>query len=179
MLSQQVNNRLVQLEKLKTETEELTLDTKRLRDEKRDLSDHVAKLREELAATALYAPPEKTRELDSAGPTSQAKPVDYAELVKQFSTADRLKASNQLVALYPKDHLGVVKALVDAVQPDNANSYRTNLYIAFTLARIPGGWEAAEPQYQRIQSLKSSVQMKDSTFSRWVAEALKKRIRPG
>jgi hypothetical protein len=87
-----------------------------------------------------------------------------------------LIASNQLVELYKSEPDAVVEALINSIigkdKDDDPLSYRVNLYIAFTLARIRGGWRGMPTQYQMLASLRDSKNYQDDTFRQRVDGAL-------
>jgi hypothetical protein len=94
------------------------------------------------------------------------------ELVKQLTSAERLSVSNRLIELYSQNKNGVVDALINAILPQaDRNSYRNNLYIAVTLARIPGKWEGSAAQLEAIVALKKTGNYHDATFQQWVNKA--------
>jgi len=102
--------------------------------------------------------------------------IPDAEKIRDvFSGDDRLNLSSSLVSLY-KDHpKEVVEELVSAIVPPSGtelNSYRINLYIIFTLARMPTGWVGTQEQYGRIEELGSTANAMDSTFKARLREAL-------
>lgn len=110
----------------------------------------------------------KTRETNTADQNVE-NPTD---LVKKFGGDDRLSASNRLIQLYDRDKETVVKALIEDLEANK--SYRTNLYVAFTLGRIEPGWEGKEEQDQQVKALKSDRNYQDPTFKKWVDEAIRR-----
>jgi len=99
---------------------------------------------------------------------------NLAELVALFGGPDRLRASNALLALYSGLPNETVAALVEAVVPEspNSNSYRVNLYVVFTLARLRPNWIGSEAQRQTIEGLRDQGSYSDATFRRRVDQAL-------
>ena len=99
-------------------------------------------------------------------------------LVNQLTSAERLLVSNRLIEMYKQNKTEVLNALINAILPESdKNSYRSNLYIAFTLGRIPGGWEGTDDQARAIEQLKGHRNYRDPTFKKWVDASLDKRIR--
>jgi hypothetical protein len=102
--------------------------------------------------------------------------LDIQELEQQLTSPSRREVSNGLIAMYPAKKTQVVKALIDSILPQSdPRSYRHNLYVAFTLARIPGGWKSTQEQKDRIYELSDSNRTqnaKDPTFSKWTKQAL-------
>jgi len=93
--------------------------------------------------------------------------------VKQFRGPDRLKSSDRLIQIYEQDPIAVVDTLIQGILPPNDEwSYRVNLYIAFTLARIRSGWRGTAEQRNEILKLKDTNNYKEPTFLRRVDEAL-------
>ena len=93
------------------------------------------------------------------------------ELVALFPGSSRRDASAALVSLYGKAPDAVVEALTSNVKP--LSNYRTNLYIAYTLRRIPGGWHGTPEQLQAITSLRKSPNYSsDETFKAHVDAAI-------
>lgn len=95
-----------------------------------------------------------------------------ADLIAKFNGADRRKASDQLVQLYPDNKAAVIKALIDALLTDGPDSYRVNLYIVRTLGSIQPNWEGTSEQLAKIQALKTSQNYQDPTFKKWVDRAI-------
>lgn len=100
--------------------------------------------------------------------------ISLSEMVKEFRGPDRLRFSNMLVQHYEQQPKVVVDALTSGIlPPTNKSSYRVNLYIAFTLARISTGWHGTREQWEAFATLKETKYYKDdSTFRRRVDEAL-------
>lgn len=104
--------------------------------------------------------------------TTSAEIQPQAEkMVALFPGSSRRDASAALVSLYGKAPDAVVTALTENVKP--LSNYRTNLYIAYTLRRIPGGWYGTSSQLQAIKSLReSSNYSSDETFKTHVDAAI-------
>jgi hypothetical protein len=101
------------------------------------------------------------------------KSKDIDDLVKKFDGDERLIASNHLIGLYNENRTVVVKTLIDKILPENdPRSYRRNLYIAFTLARIKPYWEGSREQIEAINSLKHSSNYSNETFRKRIDEAI-------
>ena len=95
------------------------------------------------------------------------------ELVKQLTSSDRRNVSNSLIEMYKQNKKAVVDALINAILPESdSNSYRNNLYIVYTLARIPDGWEGSDGQAQQIAELRRTTNYADPTFKQWVDKTL-------
>lgn len=98
---------------------------------------------------------------------------ELQELVRQFQGLDRFKSSERLIDFYDVQPQDVVNALIGGILPANDKwSYRANLYIAFTLARIRPGWSGTKEQRQSILKLKETKNYEEPTFRRRVDEAL-------
>jgi len=101
------------------------------------------------------------------------------ELVKQLTSSERRDVSNSLIEKYKQNKKPVVDALINAILPDSdKNSYRNNLYIVYTLGRVPGGWEGSDTQAGQITELTHTRNYSDQTFKQWVDKALQNRQRP-
>ncbi len=88
-------------------------------------------------------------------------------------SSERLIFSNRLIELYEDKKNVVVEALINSIlEPSNSKSYRVNLYIVFTFARISGGWEGSNEQLEKIKSLRETQNYKDDTFRKRVDEAI-------
>lgn len=139
------------------------------RAEKAELEKEIADLRRSLKQARESIPPEFNK-----SETTQL-PLEPTALVKEFKGDNRLLASNQLIQLYDRNKSEVVGALVNAIQPDEMpTSYRVDLYVAFTLARIDPIWEGKKEQLKKIEGLRNSRNYKDETFKKWVDQASKK-----
>lgn len=93
--------------------------------------------------------------------------------ISKLEGPDRLAASNYLVEEAKKDSQLIVKKLLSSLRPaSDPMSYRVNLYVAFTLSRIEGGWPATEAQVAKIRDLRSTSNYSDSTFKKRVEEAI-------
>jgi len=94
-------------------------------------------------------------------------------LVELLNGPNRRDASNSLIRDYARNRSGVVTSLNAAIQPESeAIAYRVNLYILFTLARIPDQWEGTAEQIKAIEHLTSSKNMADPTYQKWAKQAL-------
>lgn len=97
---------------------------------------------------------------------------DLRTLVEQLNGPSRREVSNRLIADYAVDKKAVVSALVGAIQPESSPiAYRVNLYILFTLARVPGGWEGTPAQASAIATLSQSRNATDPTYAKWAERA--------
>ena len=123
-------------------------------------------------APASPAPAKQTQIVTEEIPQSINQ--DYSALVEKFRGDERLIASDKLVLAYKEHPQAVVKSLIDGLLPENDKwSYRVNLYIAFTLARIEPSWIGSKEQLNKIVALKETGNFrKDTTFRRRVNEAL-------
>ncbi len=96
---------------------------------------------------------------------------DY--LVKQLTSSERRDVSNSLIEMYKQNKKAVVDALINAILPESdKNSYRNNLYIVYTLGRIPDGWEGSDNQAEQIAELRRTRNYSDPTFKQWVDKTL-------
>lgn len=99
--------------------------------------------------------------------------IDYTNLVEQFSGSDRLTVSNFLIDAYGEEPTDVVSALIEGIlMPSEQFSYRVNLYVVFTLARVPGGWTGTNEQLSKIEALRRSSNYRDPTFKKRTEEAI-------
>jgi hypothetical protein len=95
------------------------------------------------------------------------------ELVKQLTSSERRDVSNSLIELYKQNKKAVVDALINAILPEsNKSSYRNNLYLVYTLGRIPDGWEGTDKQAEQIAGLTRTSNYVDPTFKQWVDKTL-------
>jgi len=94
-------------------------------------------------------------------------------LVKQLTGSERRGVSNSLIEMYKQNKKAVVDGLINAILPESdSNSYRNNLYIVYTLARIPDGWEGTDGQAEQIAELRHTANYSDPTFRQWVDKTL-------
>lgn len=109
--------------------------------------------------------------------TSEAIPL-VAEIQENFNSGRRLEFSDELIAKFAGRSRELAVALIGAIlEQGDTRSYRVNLYIALTLARIPGGWpDDADPQ-KAVPELRGTANYKDRTFSKRVDEALKNMVK--
>ena len=116
----------------------------------------------------------------STSSASTSMLLSTEEIVKQFYSSNRLKFSDQLVAQYSSQPDDLARALVASIlPPENDKSYRVNLYIALTLARLTKGWpKAADPNDAIGQLIRTNNYIRDFTFRRRVNEALANRVPP-
>jgi hypothetical protein len=107
-------------------------------------------------------------------PDEPSMAKDPAALVSLFDGPERLLASNALIELHKARPADVVGALVGAILPEaDRRSYRVNLYIAYTLSRLQGGWLASASQLDAMRGLMNHRSYSDSTFRARVNEALR------
>lgn len=108
-----------------------------------------------------------------APPKAQAQ--SPTELVRLFPGSERGIASRQLVTLYSTQPKEVVDALIGALLPaSDPRSYRVNLYVAYTLAKIQPSWSGTAEQLKAIQSLTQQANYLDPTFRQRVDEAIER-----
>lgn len=123
-----------------------------------------------LGASVIATVPPQTAALQ-APPSAQMHP---GALVSQFASDERYSASRKLVELYKAQPQSVIEALVGGIQPPSfKTSYRVNLYVAFTLARIEPHWTGTQSQFDSVSRLKSYREYGEPTFYARVEEALK------
>lgn len=134
-----------------------------------------------LELAASRAPEAPSNQLPSAngflGPSSGnvAAMGNAVALTELFRGAERLAASNRLLELYPENSDAVVEALRAAILPDgDPASYRVNLYIAYTIARIsqPKCTGPMNSLVNRVAKLRTTSSYRDATFRRRVDEAV-------
>jgi len=108
------------------------------------------------------------------------------KLIPLLYTAYRKEASNQLIELMnsgANNEKIVVKALLNGIPykelnkdgtEKSAHSYRANLYIAYTLARVKPGWHSTETQLTIMKNKLTELgsYKKDDTFKKRVDEAV-------
>lgn len=126
----------------------------------------------------------------SSAPVSAAKPppiaasgtaalapsiTNYAADVGLLSGPDRRAVSARLSSIPVAEQGAVVQALLDAVvtDPNKPFNYRQNLYIAYTLAKMKGGWPDTPEAHQKICGLRKTDNYRDATFKERVDEAIK------
>ncbi len=119
-------------------------------------------------------PPPEQKE---AGVTSEQKEAlkdkEIGELVDKLDTSDRYAASRKLIEKYTEKPQEVIQALIDSIDQETSNKYRQQLYIAYTLAKLPDKWEGTEDQFQAVCQLKDSPFYKqDQTFKNRVNQAI-------
>lgn len=109
-------------------------------------------------------------------PSPETSGAAYREQILRLTGSDRRQASAELVARPAAEQPAVVRALIDALlDEDEALSFRRNLYIAMTLARMPEGWPGTAQDRARLQALTQSHHYRDATFKRWVDAALQRQ----
>lgn len=99
------------------------------------------------------------------------------KLVNKFSGSERKVASSDLVTLYKSSPESVVNALIAGIVADQSNkqSYRVNLYVAYTLANIPTKWRGTMDQKNKVEALRLTHNYKnDKTFKLRVDQAINK-----
>jgi hypothetical protein len=105
----------------------------------------------------------------TAGTDLPSNILNKDELVKQLTSSERRNVSTGLIGMYKQNKKAVVDALIDAILPESdKNSYRNNLYIVYTLGRIPDGWEGSDKQAGQIAELTRTRNYSDATFKQWV-----------
>jgi hypothetical protein len=113
--------------------------------------------------------------------SSIAFPYTSAQIRSRFNTAERLDVSNELVNLYKSHPAATVEALIATLiqeQSTDLSRYRVNLYVVFTLARIPGGWMGSPQQLAMLTHLRKSAEHADPTFASRLAEAVSNYRKP-
>lgn len=101
-------------------------------------------------------------------------PGEIADLISKFGGPERLAASNALVERSKTNPNPVVDALIDELGKQHEDlSYRFNLYVVFTLARIPNKWPGTDVQRDKVIALqKSPNYQNDATFRSRTDEAI-------
>jgi hypothetical protein len=141
------------------------IDPKRYEKFYTDYQDLLARLQagEDLRAELLNGSP-------TAGGPRRAEGSNPSELVKQFSGSERKVASRQLREMYAERPDVVIDALIKSIVRDtDPAAYRMNLYVAYTLAKIEGGWKGS---VDKLASLRQSRFYDDPTFKLRVTQAL-------
>ncbi|MFL6631367.1 MAG: WD40 repeat domain-containing protein, partial [Massilia sp.] len=96
-----------------------------------------------------------------------------ADLIEQLNGPARRTVSDELVKRYERDPSGVIAHLMAAILPDSeTKSYRVNLYILRTLARIKSGWRATDADRTALAKLRASKYMSDPTYKGWADQAI-------
>jgi hypothetical protein len=147
-------------------------------DTSNDLPDFRKKVLDHIAEKAAQSPTGQTRsDLQQLAPPTSGG-VD--ELITKFEGDERLSASNALIELARSNPTEVVGKLIAAIRaPEKNLSYRVNLYIAFTLSRIPGGWIGTKEQLADLQKLADTAPYRsDPTFKSRITDALANRKAP-
>jgi hypothetical protein len=122
---------------------------------------------------ADQAPQTSPGERDSLPQVTPVISGEIADLINKFTGPERLAASNALVERSKIDQVAVVDALINKLRKqDEEFSYRFNLYVVFTLARIPGGWSGTESQRNEVMSLRETSNYSDATFRSRTEEAI-------
>lgn len=120
-----------------------------------------------LSLVPLSVPP--TAKVPSAGTDGS----DLRQLVNQFAGSGRQEASRLLLAAYEQRPSEVVHALIDSILPHSQPAaYRVNLYIALTLANVPGRWRPLPSQCERLIALEGTPLYDDPTFRDRLNEAV-------
>jgi hypothetical protein len=94
----------------------------------------------------------------------------------KFAGNERLNFRNELIVAHRSNPKDVIKALIDAIvtpQENGLNQYRINLYVAFTLGGLPGGWISTQEQYNRVGALRNTPEYTDPTFKDRLEEEIK------
>lgn len=156
---------------LRSEEERLKAGIKAANDE---LIEKQAQLKQVNSELDAYAKRDTTRQTPTPTqdiPAGTEAPV----LVSLFGGPDRRAASDKLVALYAAGQRDqVVSALLGAVVPkEAANSYRVNLYVLYTFARIGPRWEGSREQVRAVEALAGLARYYDDpTYSTWAQKAV-------
>ena len=64
------------------------------------------------------------------------------------------------------------------VPPGEAATYRVNLYILVTLARIQGGWTGTEAERAAVGAIANSSERSDPTYKKWADQAIAAQLAP-
>lgn len=105
--------------------------------------------------------------------TSDALPV-AAVIQDNFNSGMRLAFSDELLAKFADRPKELAIALIGAIlEPSDRRSYRVNVYIALTLARLPGGWPSDADPLGKVAALQETANYDDPTFEKRVDEALR------
>ncbi|HEX2546603.1 MAG TPA: hypothetical protein VHL79_17100 [Ramlibacter sp.] len=107
------------------------------------------------------------------GGPGRPAPMTQQGVLAALTEKDRRWEAERLAELAKTDE-GTVELLVSSLLPQtDPRSYRFNLYAAYTLARVEGGWKGSGTQLGKVQALKESGNYKDPTFQATVDKALK------
>ena len=133
----------------------------------------------EAALEKLQGLREKTEELRvRVGESAEIKilkQVKANKFVDKFVGSERKDASSELVALYEIDPKSVIDALIGGIILDQSDkrSYRVNLYIAYTLAKLPSKWHGSTEQKKKIDDLRMTRNyVNDKTIKRRIDQAI-------
>jgi hypothetical protein len=104
---------------------------------------------------------------------SEDRAVEYSDRVARLVGPDRRAVAAELSSIGEPERDKVVVALIGAIRkPDDPWSYRQNLYIAYTLSKMSGGWRGDAQQIGAIRSLRGTLNYLDPTFRNRVDAAL-------
>jgi len=116
-------------------------------------------------------------EIISALADRKAIPEEYSvsSIRDGFSSGYRRQFSDAIVREIDDGEAQLAARLIEALvlDPSEARSYRINLYVAYTLARV-NAWTAPTDLVNSFRGLKNSQNYKDPTFRSRVDEALMK-----
>jgi hypothetical protein len=115
--------------------------------------------------------PEQSEEAISSKQKQVVQDAEVNQLVEKLDTPDRYAASRELISRYSEMPNEITTALINSIKK---NEYRKNLYIAYTLAKIPDRWTGEQEQFKKICNLRNDNNYKkDKTFTKRVDQAIK------
>lgn len=108
------------------------------------------------------------------GGGSPPLPSTRDELIKALTGPQRRLEADRLAKLPPGQVEPAISLLISTLLSQTDRwSYRFNLYAAFTLAKVPGGWQGSKEELASVTALTKSGNYTDSTFRTWVDAAIK------
>ena len=114
------------------------------------------------------------------GGTAPPLPTTKEELIAALTGKDRRLYAERLSNLEGQAVSGAVELLTGSLLSQSDRwSYRFNLYVAYTLAKFPGGWIGSPAQLASIDALKRTGNYRDATFKQWVDAATRNHKRAG
>ncbi|BFP40052.1 hypothetical protein FGF1_08970 [Flavobacteriaceae bacterium GF1] len=97
----------------------------------------------------------------------------YITLLDYPKTQVRRKATDFLIQLSESKKEEITNKLLDNILPDKEkNAYRMNFNIAFTLYKMPNGWNSSQEKVNKLLGLRNSLNYSDYHFKKYVELAI-------
>jgi hypothetical protein len=99
--------------------------------------------------------------------------ANAGDLIEKFKGDERRIFSNKLAEQYQTSQEDVLSILMNSILPESDYwSYRVNIYVTRTLAKISNGWKGTKDQLEAVEQLRQTRNYKDATFIKNVDAAI-------